>query len=70
MLLILQTCANMLHKLIHIIKGVIEINVAADRHLLKEGDSIHFRSGQPHTIRNIGDGQARVIWVATPAFLL
>jgi transcriptional regulator with XRE-family HTH domain len=57
-------------ELIHIIKGVIEINIDAGRHLLKEGDSIHFRSRDPHTIRNIGDGQARIVWVASPPFYL
>jgi uncharacterized cupin superfamily protein len=57
-------------ELIHILKGVVEIHVGVDRHLLKEGDSIHFRSKEPHTIRNIGDGQARILWVASPPFLL
>jgi transcriptional regulator with XRE-family HTH domain len=57
-------------ELIHILKGVVEIHVGSDRHLLKEGDSIHFQSKEPHTIRNIGDGQARIMWVASPPFYL
>ena len=57
-------------ELIHILKGVVEIHVAADRHLLKEGDSIHFQSKEPHTVKNIGDGQARFLWVASPPFYL
>ncbi|MDH3217391.1 MAG: XRE family transcriptional regulator [Candidatus Krumholzibacteria bacterium] len=57
-------------ELVHIVKGVVEIHVGADRHLLKEGDSIHFQSKEPHTIRNIGDGQARILWVASPPFYL
>ena len=57
-------------ELIHILKGVIEVHVGADRHLLKEGDSIHFQSKEPHTIKNIGDGQARIVWVASPPFCL
>ncbi|UCG51666.1 MAG: helix-turn-helix transcriptional regulator [Candidatus Latescibacterota bacterium] len=57
-------------ELIHILKGVVEINVADNRHLLKEGDSIHFKSKEPHTIRNIGDGHARILWVASPPFYL
>lgn len=51
-------------------KGVVEIHVGEERHLLKEGDSIHFKSREPHTIRNIGDGQARLLWVASPPFYL
>ena len=57
-------------ELIHILKGVVEIRISADRHLLKEGDSIHFQSREPHTIRNIGDGHSRILWVASPPFYL
>ena len=57
-------------ELVHILKGVVELHVGTDRHLLKEGDSLHFHSKQPHTIRNIGDGPARVLWVASPPFQL
>jgi transcriptional regulator with XRE-family HTH domain len=55
---------------IHILKGVVEIRVGTDRHLLKEGDSLHFRSQEPHTMKNIGDGPARMTWVAAPPFFL
>lgn len=57
-------------ELLHILKGVVEIVVGSTRHLLKEGDSIHFHSKEPHTIRNIGDGVARALWVASPPFQL
>ena len=57
-------------ELIHIRKGVVEIALGDERHLLKEGDSVHFRSRDPHTVRNIGDGPARIVWVASPAFHL
>ena len=57
-------------ELVHIRKGVVEINLSSERHLLKEGDSIHFRSDVPHTIRNIGDAPARILWVASPPFYL
>ena len=68
-----QTMEPMTHmgeELILILKGVVEIHVGTDRHLLKEGDSIHFQSKEPHTVKNIGDGQARFLWVATPPFYL
>jgi transcriptional regulator with XRE-family HTH domain len=55
---------------IHIIKGVVEIFVGLERHRLKDGDSIHFKSDEPHTIRNIGDGQARLLWASLPPFHL
>ena len=51
-------------------KGVVEAYVGLDRFLLKEGDSLHFKSNEPHTLRNIGDGKARVIWTLVPALRL
>jgi transcriptional regulator with XRE-family HTH domain len=57
-------------ELVHILKGVVEIHVGPARHLLKEGDCIHFRSNEPHTIKNIGDSTSRILWVASPPFYL
>jgi transcriptional regulator with XRE-family HTH domain len=51
---------------INVLKGVVELYIGLERHLLKEGDSIHFRSRQPHTVRNIGDGRARVLCAILP----
>jgi len=55
---------------VHILRGVVEINVGDNRHLLKEGDSIHFRAQEPHTIKNIGDGRSRILWVISPPYQL
>ena len=55
---------------VYVLKGVIEIYIGLDRHLLKEGDSLHFRLNEPHTIRNIGDGTARLLWTTLPPFCL
>jgi transcriptional regulator with XRE-family HTH domain len=50
----------------HILRGVVEIEVSGRRRILKEGESVHHRTREPHVFRNIGDGTARVLWVATP----
>ena len=55
---------------IHILKGVVELFLGLDRHLLKEGDSLHFKSNEPFTIRNIGDGQARLVWATMPPYCI
>jgi transcriptional regulator with XRE-family HTH domain len=54
----------------HVLTGVVEIFVGLDRYLLKEGDSVHFKASEPHTVRNIGDSEARVLWVVLPPFYL
>jgi transcriptional regulator with XRE-family HTH domain len=51
-------------------KGVLEISIGDERRILKEGDSIHYKSHNPHSIRNIGDSVCRAIWVTTPRFCL
>jgi transcriptional regulator with XRE-family HTH domain len=54
----------------YILKGVVEVHIGGDRHLLKEGDSLHYRLNDPHTIRNIGDGTAKLMWATMPPFCL
>jgi transcriptional regulator with XRE-family HTH domain len=56
--------------LVHVLQGLLEVRVGEDMHLLKEGDSLHFQSREPHAARNIGDGTARFLWVATPPLYL
>jgi transcriptional regulator with XRE-family HTH domain len=53
-----------------VLKGVFEIYLGLHRHLLKEGDSLHFRSIEPYTVRNIGDGRAVMLWATLPPFCI
>jgi transcriptional regulator with XRE-family HTH domain len=50
----------------HVLRGVVEIRGGSGRRVLKEGDSIHLRADGSRTFHNIGDGPARLLWVATP----
>ena len=49
-----------------VLAGAVEITV--DKHLVQlcEGDSFYFDSALPHGYRNIGEIEARVLWVNTP----
>ncbi len=51
-------------------KGVLEIEIGDERRILKEGDSIHYKAHNPHSIRNIGDAVCKAIWVTTPRYSL
>jgi transcriptional regulator with XRE-family HTH domain len=60
-------------ELLHVLRGVVELNTGEDgreRDVLKEGDSIHLRPRPGRTLRNIGDGEARVLWAISPPFAL
>lgn len=49
-----------------VLEGRIELIVEDRVWRLETGDSFHFRSERPHGYRNIGSGQARILWVNTP----
>lgn len=51
-------------------KGVMEIIIGENKFILKEGDSIHYKSSRPHAMRNIGDARCRAIWITLPPFSL
>ena len=51
-------------------KGVMEIIIGDEKFILKEGDSIHYKSNKPHAMRNIGDAKCRAIWVTMPPYSL
>jgi len=39
---------------------------AGRRHVASAGDSFSYRSEQPHSFRNNGSKEARVLWINTP----
>ena len=47
-------------------KGILEVNIAGEPHILKEGDSIHFAVKQENAIENIGESEARVFAAVSP----
>ena len=50
----------------YVITGEIELVVSGKAYKLGPGNSFNFRSDLPHGYRNIGSGEARIIWVNTP----
>ncbi|MBV9236827.1 MAG: cupin domain-containing protein [Xanthobacteraceae bacterium] len=50
----------------YILEGEVEFIVGDEHFMLKPGDSICYRSEQPHGYRNYGDGHAKLIIVNTP----
>ena len=49
-----------------VIEGELELEVAGRRYRLLPGDSFYFPSDRPHGYRNVGQTEARVVWVNTP----
>jgi len=49
-----------------VLQGELELTVDGEKHRLRAGDSFVFRSELPHSYRNPGRTETRVVWVSTP----
>lgn len=49
-----------------VLDGEIELVVAGRRYIASAGDSFSYRSERPHSFRNNGSKEARVLWINTP----
>lgn len=55
------------HEMLVVLRGIVEVNLGADSHVLEEGDSIEYAPSTPHKTTNIGNGRAEVMWIIAPA---
>jgi transcriptional regulator with XRE-family HTH domain len=49
-----------------VLKGRVKIIVGGKEHILKAGDSITYRSDQPHRFENVDEEEAVGIWAVSP----
>jgi len=49
-----------------VLEGFLEIVVDGRPHILRRGDSIHFRASSPHQVRNLSDARVRALWAVQP----
>jgi quercetin dioxygenase-like cupin family protein len=50
-----------------VLEGELEIELGEKRHVLKEGEALHFRAHDPHVLRSRADG-VRLLWIMRPPF--
>ncbi len=53
---------------INVRNGILEVYVDDERHILKEGDSLHYHASSPHRIENIGDAACEALVITVPSF--
>ena len=53
----------------YVLEGEILLVVEDKKETLKSGDSFHIFSTRAHTIQNLGDTTARILWVLTMKLL-
>jgi len=49
----------------YVLAGKVVLQIEDNEYELEPGDSFHFYSTQPHTLRNVGPDTAKVLWVMT-----
>jgi transcriptional regulator with XRE-family HTH domain len=49
-----------------VLEGELEVTVDNEVYVLKEGDTIYYRSNLPHRMRRIGEVNCKSLWVITP----
>jgi transcriptional regulator with XRE-family HTH domain len=50
----------------YVISGEVEVLIDDDVYYLSAGDSAYYSSEQPHGYRNVGDDEARILFINTP----
>lgn len=53
-------------EILYLLEGTIEFTIGTDTFVLNAGDCVHFSCEQPHTGRNLGPTNARLLMVITP----
>jgi len=53
----------------YVLEGEILLVVEDKEETLESGDSFHIFSTRPHTIQNLGDTTARILWILTMKLL-
>jgi quercetin dioxygenase-like cupin family protein len=53
----------------YVLEGKLLLQVEDKKELLNVGDSFHYFSTRPHTLQNLGDDTAKILWVLTMKLL-
>jgi transcriptional regulator with XRE-family HTH domain len=51
-----------------VLRGTVELGVDDHVFVLQAGDTFRFVSTRPHRFRNLGEGEAEILWAVTPPF--
>ena len=54
---------------VFILEAQLEVGVGEEVFILREGDSIHYQGGQPHTWRNASGRECTLIWALSPSLV-
>ena len=64
-----ETSSPGTEKFIYITHGKVEVVIGEKTHILKKGDAIYLETTSPYYFKNIGKGEARLIYVVCPPLI-
>lgn len=50
----------------YLIQGEVEVEIQSEKHILKQGDSLYIGSTFPSRWKNVGNGEAVLLWILSP----
>ncbi|MBL5974903.1 MAG: XRE family transcriptional regulator [Candidatus Leucobacter sulfamidivorax] len=53
-------------ELLVVVRGAVRAEVDGKEYRLREGDTLYYKSSSPHTLDNVGDEVAEVLWIIAP----
>lgn len=56
-------------KFIYVLEGKIEASIGDEKYTLSGGDTLYFEASLPHSLKNAGTGESRLISVTSPPTL-
>lgn len=54
----------------YVLEGILEVNVNGTSHVLRPGDTVHFKATHPHRIRNLTSTPSRTLWATRPRLFI
>ncbi len=54
----------------YVLDGILEVIVNGSSHVLRRGDSIHFKAVHPHRVRNLAATPSRTFWSIRPRLFI
>jgi len=51
---------------IFVLEGKLIVSLGNNQYILEKEDNFYFNSSIPHSLKNIGQASARVLWIITP----
>ena len=54
----------------YVLEGFLEVSIDGQPHVLRRGDTVHFKASQTHHVRNLSPDPVRTLWAVRPKLFI